>query len=307
MEVSCGKTNQGLSEDPEPLSLDCFLILLSVPFLYGNQDLFPENPCSDCLISCMISAVIIANNEEKNIGRCLESLLDVVTEIIVVDSGSTDGTREICESYGVIWIDQPWLGYGAQKNVGNRHASHPYILSMDADEALSPELRTSIIEVSSRPNGAFSMNRRTNYCGKWIRHCGWYPDRKIRLFPKQAANWDLAEVHERLVIQTDCGITHLSGDLLHYSYYSEREHRERQEYYVGLQAKALLGSNKKPGFWEFWIKPAYTFFRIFFIRSGWLDGLAGWKIASITAWGTRRRYEILADLRAQKNRGEAPA
>lgn len=254
----------------------------------------------------MISAVIITNNEEQNIERCLKSLKGVVNEIIVVDSGSRDRTKEICQAFGVMWVDQPWLGYGAQKNVGNSLASNAYILSLDADEALSPELRASISVVSSSLSGAYSMNRKTNYCGKWINHCGWYPDRKVRLFPKEEAKWDLAEVHERLILPLSCAVTHLPGDLHHYSYYTEQEHRERQEYYSGLQARELLKANKKPGLWEFRVKPAYTFFRVFMMRSGWLDGQAGWRIARIAAWGTRRRYELLEELRAQKNRGNAP-
>lgn len=254
----------------------------------------------------MISAVIITNNEEKNIERCLTSLQGVVNEVIVVDSGSTDSTKEICESFGVRWVDQPWLGYGRQKNVGNSLASNSYILSIDADESLSPELRSSITLILDSLSGAYSMNRKTNYCGKWINHCGWYPDRKVRLFPKDVVSWDLAEVHERLDLPRDCAVAHLSGDLYHYSYYTEQEHLQRQEYYVGLQAKGLFEAKKKPGFWEFWVKPAYTFFRIFIMRSGWLDGASGWKIARITAWGTRRRYELLQELWAQKNRGDAP-
>lgn len=254
----------------------------------------------------MISAVIITNNEEKNIDRCLASLSGVVDEIIVVDSGSTDRTKEICQSHGVIWLEQPWLGYGAQKNVGNRRASHPYILSLDADEALSPRLKDSIKSLGTTLSGVYSMNRKTNYCGKWIRYCGWYPDRKIRLFPRASVQWDLAEVHERLLVSEGMEETHLPGDLLHYSYYTESEHRERQEHYSSLRAKTLLAAGKKPGGWEFWVKPAYTFFRVLVIRSGWLDGAAGWKIARITAWGTRRRYELLRSYRAKKNRSNAP-
>lgn len=229
-----------------------------------------------------------------------------MSEVIVVDSGSTDRTREICQSHGVIWVDQPWLGYGEQKNVGNQIASHPYILSLDADESLSPELHASISASSSNLTGAYSMNRKTNYCGKWINHCGWYPDRKIRLFPREEIQWDLSDVHEGLIVPKGYLVTQLSGDLLHYSYYTVTEHRDRQAYYAGLQAKTLFKKKLKPGFWELWVKPAYTFFRVFIMRSGWLDGQSGWRIAKITAWGTRKRYELLKELQAQKNRGNAP-
>ena len=139
-----------------------------------------------------ISAVIICLNEERNLGRALNSLNGIVDEVLVLDSGSTDRTRDIALLHGAKFLDIEWEGYASTKNRGNEMASFEHILSLDADEELSPELQQSILKLkSSGETGAFTCNRLTNYCGKWIRHSGWYPDRKIRLFPKGKAKWVL--------------------------------------------------------------------------------------------------------------------
>ena len=131
-----------------------------------------------------ISAVIITKNEERNIGRCLASLEGVADEVIVVDTFSEDRTKEICAEYGALVIDRAWEGYSATKNFANDQASFDYILSLDADEALTEELKDSILKVKSSMQGVFSFNRLAFYCGKPVRRAGWYPDRKVRLFPK---------------------------------------------------------------------------------------------------------------------------
>lgn len=246
---------------------------------------------------CMISVVIIANNEEKNIGRCLQSVEGIAEEIIVLDSGSTDRTQEIVEAAGGRWISQEWLGYGAQKNKANSLASKPYILSLDADEALSSELQASILAKKEDLSGVYAMPRLTNYAGTWIRHGGWYPDRKIRLFPRDGAKWDEARVHEKLVSDVSLPIHDLKGDLLHYSYYSIDEHRQRSETYARLQAEALLETDLNPGFWHLEVKPAFTFFKKYILQSGWKDGPAGMTIAKISAWAVRRRFELLREMR----------
>ena len=168
-----------------------------------------------------ISAVIITHNEERNIGRCLESLRGVADEVIVVDSGSTDATEAICVAAGARFVRHDWEGYSGQKNYANGLASHPWLLSIDADEALSPQLRESILRLKEKGFDAetvYSMNRLTNYCGRWIRHCGWYPDACVRLWHTGVATWD-GLVHEELRYSTNVRHAKVEGDLWHYSYY----------------------------------------------------------------------------------------
>ena len=164
-----------------------------------------------------ISAVIITQNEERNIGRCLESLSGIVDETVVVDSGSTDETKEICEKYGARFMHHDWKDYADQKNYANSLVNHEWTLSIDADEALSDQLRESISELKKAGldgNCTYSMARLNNYCGSWIRHSGWYPDEKVRLWPSGACTWE-GLVHEELKYAKAMENRKLEGDLLH--------------------------------------------------------------------------------------------
>lgn len=243
-----------------------------------------------------ISAVIITKNEERNIGRCLASLEGVADEVIVVDTFSEDKTIEICEQYGARVIGKEWLGYSATKNFANEQASHEYILSLDADEALSESLRDSILEVKPKMNGVYSFNRLAFYCGKPIKHAGWYPDRKIRLFPQGGASWEGAYVHEELVPKAGLTETWLSGDLLHYTYYTVGEHRERARRYASLASEKLRSKGKGTLILKGVFSPAWRFIQMYFIRLGLLDGWRGFRISAITArevswkyWGALRK------------------
>ncbi len=241
----------------------------------------------------MLSAVIITRNEERNIGRCLQSLQGIVEEVVVVDSGSSDRTEDICRAMEARFVHQPWLGYGPQKNFAISLATFDYVLSMDADEELSEQLRSSILAEKAHFSGAYAVNRRSQYCGTWIKHSGWYPDRKVRIFPAQAATWDESLVHEKLVLAPQLETKRLSGDLHHYSYYTEAEHRERVAMYATLQATAMFRAGKRTQWWQPIFKPAYTWWRVAILRGGWLDGKAGLQIAKISAWGIRYRYQAL--------------
>ncbi len=236
-----------------------------------------------------ISAVIITLNEERNIERCIQSLLSVVDEIIIVDSGSTDLTKAIAEKYNVKFITQHWLGYGATKNFGQDQAQHEYILSIDADEALSEELINSIQQVKPNLNNAYSFNRLTNYCGKWIKHSGWYPDIKVRLFPKSIVKWNDSEVHEQLELN-DLKVTHLKGDLYHYSYYSIIQHVEKSVHYGKLAGKHLFERGKKPNAFKIIFSPVFRFIKDYFLRLGFLDGAYGFFIAITAAYSIFIKY-----------------
>jgi glycosyltransferase involved in cell wall biosynthesis len=246
-----------------------------------------------------ISAVVITKNEERNIRRCLASLQGVAEEVLVLDSFSEDETREICEEFGVRFVEQEWLGFAATKNLGNEMATHPYILSLDADEQLTTELRNSILEAKQNPSGAYSFNRMAFYCGKPIKHCGWYPDRKLRLFPKGKARWEGEFVHEKLVVDEDVKVTHLKGDLLHYSYYTLREHFDRAERYSSLAAQELsrqpMGRLRMKSIFS----PIFRFLKMYIFRLGFLDGKHGYDVCRITAREVRLKYRKAMALKEQ--------
>ncbi len=241
----------------------------------------------------MISAVIITLNEEKNIRRCLESVVRVADEIIIVDSRSTDATEMICSEFGVHFISTDWLGYSVTKNFGNSLANHDYILSLDADEVLSEQLISSVLAVKTQMDGVYKFNRLTNYAGKWVKHCGWYPDAKIRLFPKSKARWTGDFVHEILDFDDDLQVHHLKGDLLHFSYHSVQEHYERIEKYSTLHAEKMYAEGKRPVALKMYCSPLFKFLRDYVLKLGFLDGSTGFTICKISARAVYLKYKKL--------------
>lgn len=250
-----------------------------------------------------ISATIITLNEEKNIGRCIESLLPVADEIIVLDSFSTDRTQAICERLNVKFYQRKWAGYTASKNYLNSKAKFDYILSIDADEELDKELQKSILELKTEANPQlYSMNRLTNYCGKWIKHSGWYPDIKLRLFPKNGCQWEGEFVHEELSYPKDLKIIQLDGHLNHYSYYDFKDHRSRADKYSVLTAQKMYSKGKKSSFFKPYLSAIGRFISMYFIKLGFLDGKMGFKIAQISAKSNVLKYKELRRLNRENNR-----
>ncbi|MEM9991261.1 MAG: glycosyltransferase family 2 protein, partial [Bacteroidota bacterium] len=185
------------------------------------------------LIMISLSVVIITKNEAHNIVRCLEAVRTIADEIVIVDSGSTDETAALCQLYQARFISHPFQDYMQQKNYATQQASSPYILSLDADEVVSTALLNAIQAAKQNwQYDVYVLQRLNNYCGQWIRHGGWYPDRKIRLFDRRKAAWGAGAVHERLLPQPDATIGTLTGDLLHYSYSSIAEHVARNNRYT---------------------------------------------------------------------------
>lgn len=249
-----------------------------------------------------ISAVIITLNEEKNIERCLISLAGVADEVVVIDSFSTDKTEQICHSHGVRFIQQPWLGYGKQKNFAAEQAQYDFILSLDADEALSDELRGSLLSLKqSNMADAYSLSRLTNYCGKWIYHCGWYPDSKIRLWRKGQAEWTTPKVHETLKLNNAVRVAKLKGNLLHYTYYTIGEHIQVANKYTGLVAEEYAARGKKASFIKIYLNPPFCFFRDYFLRLGILDGYYGFVICIVASFSTFLKYAKLKQLLEKKS------
>ena len=240
-----------------------------------------------------LSIVIITHNEEKNIRACLDAVQGLSDDIVIVDSFSTDKTPEICRSYPQVnFISHNWEGYSAQKNYANSLAKHDYILSLDADEVISDELRKSI-EAIEKFEAVYEFSRLTNYCGSWVHHCGWYPDAKIRIFPREGSFWEGEFVHETLVVPANLPVIRLKGDLLHYSYHTLEDHYRQIERYSTLHAEKMKAEGKKASFIKQFISPPFKFFRIYFLELGFLDGKAGFDIARISAKAVRLKYQKL--------------
>ncbi|MCW5899563.1 MAG: glycosyltransferase family 2 protein [Flavobacteriales bacterium] len=244
-----------------------------------------------------ISAVIITRDEAHDIGRCIASVQGVADEVVVVDSGSTDDTCAIARAAGARVVEHAWEGYAAQKNFANGLAVHDHILSLDADEALSPELARVILEVKrTGPHGAYRFARLTNYCGTWVRHGGWYPDVKLRLFPKGAARWEGEHVHEELRLDAGTEVHDLKGDLLHWSYRSVKEHLERIERYSDLHALKMNAEGRRATWTKRLFAPPFKFFQGYVLLLGFLDGLAGLRIAWYSAYAVAMKYTKLQRL-----------
>src|SRR6185312_15523988 len=236
-----------------------------------------------------ISAAIIAFNEERNIARAIESLR-FADQIVVVDSGSTDATREIAAKAGARVIEEQWRGYAAQKNFAATVAAHDWILSLDADEAVTPELAAEFAAV--RAEGprfdAYSFPRLAQYLGRWIRHSGWYPDRKVRLYHRARAKWVGQYVHESVCVDGTVG--ELRGDLLHYTCTSLADHRRTLERYTSLAAQEIVARGKPAPLARLIADPPWTFFRTWVLQGGFLDGPQGFTIARMAALYTFLKY-----------------
>lgn len=244
-----------------------------------------------------LSAVIITFNEERNIERCIRALQCVADEIIVLDSFSTDQTVEICKSLNVRVEQKEWLGYSASKNHLNNLAQHSYIFSVDADEVVDTELAQSILREKEKGfDSVYSVNRITNYMGTWIKHSGWYPDVKVRIFPKQDSEWKGEFVHEELHFPTDLPIKQLRGHLEHYSYYSYADHRARADKYSALTAQKQHAAGKTASLLKPYLSAFGRFIGMYFLKLGILDGKMGFKIAMISAQSNVYKYKELRRL-----------
>jgi len=244
-----------------------------------------------------LSAVIITLNEEKNIGRCIDSLKNVADEIVVIDSFSTDRTKEICLGKKVRFIDNKFDGHIEQKNFALSQAVYPFVLSLDADEALSLELEKSILEIKANTLfDAYSMNRLTNYCGQWIRHGGWYPDTKIRLWNKEKGQWGGVNPHDKVILQKNVTVHHLKGDLLHYSFYTKQQHIEQIIKFNQIGARALFKKGVKSSLFKLIFNPTARFLKMYILKLGFLDGVFGFFISYKSAWGNYLKYKMLRDL-----------
>jgi glycosyltransferase involved in cell wall biosynthesis len=251
-----------------------------------------------------LSAVIITFNEEEHLEKCLKSLQGVADEIVVVDSNSTDNTRVICEKFNVKFVEQKFLGYKEQKNFAITQTSYDHILSLDGDEALSDELKNSILKLKENwVLDGYYANRRNNYCGQWIKHSDWYPDRKLRLFVKGKGEWRGINPHDSYKLFNPKNSGRLKGDILHWIYRDYIEHNQKVGRFSTIAAQAYFDLGKKSSIWKILYRPSWAFFKAYFLRLGFLDGLNGWIICVQTYNVTFLKYAKLYQLqkRAKKH------
>ena len=244
-----------------------------------------------------ISAVIITYNEELFIDKCLTSLRGVADEIVVVDSFSTDTTEEICKKHNVRFIKHAFEGFRDQKNFALQLASYKNILSLDADEALSGQLRDSILAVKDQwEYDGYVFNRRSNYCGTWINHSEWYPDRQLRMFYTDHGKWGVLNLHEKFMMSNGATIGKMKGDLLHWPFASLQDHINKMKKYSAIGAEEFFKAGKKANIFTPYIHYFWGFFRSYFVHRGILDGKNGFLICSLYAKSTFNKYKKLREL-----------
>jgi glycosyltransferase involved in cell wall biosynthesis len=239
-----------------------------------------------------ISATIITLNEERNIARAIDSL-SCADEVLVVDSGSTDQTREIAIRHGARVLEEPWRGYAAQKNFAAGCAAHDWILSLDADEQVTSDLAAEILALKKTGPAAdgYSFPRLAQYLGRWIRHSGWYPDRKTRLYNRANAEWVGDYVHESVRVKdSKCPVGELHADLLHFTCNSLSEHLRTLDRYTTLAAREVIGQKTQVSLLHLTLDPAWTFIRSYVLQRGFLDGPQGLAIAWMAALYTFLKY-----------------
>ena len=244
-----------------------------------------------------VSGVIITFNEEEHIKKCLTSLVGIVDEIVVVDSFSTDTTKDICKAFNVVFIEHKFEGYIEQKNYAISMASNDYILSLDGDEALSEELKDSVLKVKQNWDcDGYYSKRLNNYCGQWIKHSDWYPDKKLRLFKKGSGEWKGINPHDSYTLKENKKAGKLKGDLLHWIYRDYDEHKQKVENFSTISANAYYKLGIKSSIFKIIYRPTWAFIKAYFLRFGFLDGKNGFRICLQTYNVTYLKYKKLYNL-----------
>jgi len=248
-----------------------------------------------------LSVVIITLNEEKNIGRCIESVIPVADEIIVVDSFSDDRTVEIALALGAKVKQSPFKGYINQKNKAISEASNHYVLLLDADEFLGDELAASILkEKENFTHVAYSMKRCNIFRGQYIRHGLWYPDRKLRLFDKRLGQCGGLNPHDMIVMQTTTEVKLLDGDMYHHTFETIEAYRKRNNEVSTVIAQSLFDAGIKRSKWKIIFSPLWSFINGYFLRLGFLEGYNGFMIAVLTTQQSFLKYQKLRQLQRQE-------
>jgi len=246
-----------------------------------------------------ISAVIITLNAQSHLDKCLDSIKSLVDETIIVDSGSIDKTLDIAKKHDARIFRQDWLGFAGQKNFGIAKAKNKWVLSLDADEIINPELEKNIKKADLNTYDGFYLSRRNYFGKKWIAHCGWYPDYQLRLFRADKMNFEKKEVHEIIKSVGKIGI--LPGDLIHYTYKDDKEYFKKFANYTTLDAKFLFSKKKKWSVVYQIGKPIKEFWQMYIEKKGILDGFTGLKVCLFSAYYRFIVAAKLKELNAHRN------
>jgi glycosyltransferase involved in cell wall biosynthesis len=257
-----------------------------------------------------LSVVIITLNEEDRLEEALKSCSEIADEIVVLDSFSTDKTCEIAAQYGAKIYKNEFVDYGSQKNAALDKAGNEWILNLDADERVSNRLKKEILEFKQKRDGTgvdvdsddvngFLINRKTFYLGRWIKHSGWYPDRKLRLFRKSKSRWQ-GRIHEALILEGNT--RRMEGDILHFTYRDITDHIKRLNIYSKMQARDIVDKKKKLLYLRALLLPPITFIRFYLWKRGALDGLPGLVIALVSSWATAMKYLKAIELKRRSKR-----
>jgi len=250
-----------------------------------------------------LSVAVITLNEEANLPRCLASVRDLATEIVVVDSGSKDSTEKVAQQFGAKFSVQPWRGHVAQKNLALAACSQPWVLSLDADERVSPELGASLEQLFSGPAPSadgYEINRRTFYLGQWVRHA-WNPEWRLRLVRREKAQWTGRDPHDRL--EVDGRTARLKGDLLHYSYKDLSDHFTRMIRHARTSADSLERAGRRCRWYHLAISPWLALGKRLILKQGFCDGRRGWIIAYSTFFSVLAKYAFLFEKQTHTRTG----
>ena len=254
-----------------------------------------------------ISVCLVAGNEAHRIRPALDSVKDWTSEIILaIDEKVTDGTDKVAAGYGARVVSQPWRGHAAHRNFASAHAAQPWLLAIDADEVVSDKLRDEIIAAFQKQNAqappaAYSFPRLSFFCGRWIRHGNWYPDRKIRLWRNDAGHWE-GDPHEKLVLRGE--VIRLRADLCHFSNESIDQMLGKIGPVSTNFVRRCQARQRRTAWTDLGIRPFWKFFRAYVLRRGFLDGWPGYFIAWIDAFSTVARYSKVIEAEQTKTTGK---
>lgn len=250
-----------------------------------------------------LTATLITRNEEKNLPRALASLAGLADEIVVVDSGSTDRTCAVARQHGARVVERAWTDFSDQKNFAAAQASHDWILNLDADEELSPELQAEVRGWKEETPAAvaYAMPRKARYLGRWILHSGWYPDRKVRLYRRDRARF-VGALHESVAVEGPVG--RFRGDFYHYTFATLAEHAAQIDSYTTRAAAQLFARGRRHWLLPLVFSPPWMLLRTYVLEQGFRDGVAGWWIARLTARASFLKYAKLRRLVRGSRLGE---